>query len=64
MKTRGMGRSIMAGGVVCFIIYMLLTLRGPAVDLHWGNILFYVGITALPLGALLFAFGGITDKRK
>jgi len=54
----------MAGGVVCFIIYMLLTLRGPALDVQWGSILFYVGITALPLGALLFAFGGINDERK
>jgi hypothetical protein len=58
MKTRGMGRSIIAGGVVCLIIYMLLTLRGPApVNVQWGGILFYLGIVALPLGAILFLFG-------
>ena len=57
MKTRGLGRSIMAGGVVCFIMYMLLTLRGPAPNVQWGGILFYVGIVALSLGAVLFLFG-------
>jgi xanthosine utilization system XapX-like protein len=58
MKTRGMGRSIMAAGVVCFIIYMLLTLRGPSpINVQSGGILFYVGIVALPLGAILFLFG-------
>lgn len=58
MKTRGMGRSIMAGGVVCFIIYMLLILRGPApLNVQWGGVLFYAGIVALPLGAVLFLFG-------
>ena len=58
MKTRGMGRSIMAGGVVCFIIYALLNLRGPG-GAHdaLGGILFYVGIVALCLGAILFLFG-------
>lgn len=58
MKTRGMGRSIMAGGVVCFIIYMLLTLSGPVpLNIGLGGILFYVGIVALPLGVVLFLFG-------
>ncbi|MBA2733475.1 MAG: hypothetical protein H0U54_11350 [Acidobacteria bacterium] len=58
MKTRGMGRSIMAGGIVCFILYMLLTLREPApLSVQWGGILFYIGIVALPLGAILFLFG-------
>ena len=57
MRTRGLGRSIMAGGVVCFIIYMLLTLRGPVPNVQWGSILFYVGIVALPLGAVLFMLG-------
>ena len=60
MKTRGMGRSIMAGGVVCLIIYMLLTLRGPApANVQWGGILFYIGIVALPLGAVLFLLGAM-----
>jgi xanthosine utilization system XapX-like protein len=58
MKTRGMGRSIMAGGIVCLIINILLTLRGPAPpNVQWGGLLFYVGIVALPLGAILFLFG-------
>ena len=48
----------MAGGIVCLIIYMLLTLRGPApVNVQWGGLLFYLGIVALPLGAILFLFG-------
>jgi xanthosine utilization system XapX-like protein len=60
MKTRGMGRSIMAAGVVCLIIYMLLTLRGPApLNVQWGGILFYIGVVALPLGAVLFMFGAM-----
>jgi hypothetical protein len=60
MKTRGMGRSIMAGGMVCLIIYMLLTLRGPAANyIEWGRLLFYVGVVALPLGAVLFLFGAM-----
>ena len=60
MKTRGIGRSIMAGGVVCFIIYMLLTLRGPApINVQVGGILFYTGIVALALGAILFMFGAM-----
>jgi Flp pilus assembly protein protease CpaA len=58
MKTRGMGRSIMVGGVVCFIIYALLSLRDPgSINTGLGNILFYVGIVALSLGAILFLFG-------
>lgn len=58
MKTRGMGSSIMAGGVVCFIIIMMLSLRRP-VSLNDGlsSLLFYVGIIALPLGGILFLFG-------
>jgi hypothetical protein len=58
MKTRGMGRSIMAGGIVCLIIYMLISLRGPASNnIEWGSLLFYVGIVALPLGGILLLFG-------
>lgn len=58
MKTRGMGRSIMAGGVVCLIIYMLVTLSGPVpLNVGLGSILFYVGVVALPLGAVLFLTG-------
>lgn len=58
MKTRGMGRSIMAGGIVCLIIYMLLMLRDPTpLNVQSGGILFYAGVVALPLGAILFLFG-------
>ena len=58
MKTRGMGRSIMAGGVVCLITYMLMTQSGPApLNVGLSSILFYVGIVALPLGLVLFLFG-------
>lgn len=58
MKTRGLGRSIMAGGVVCFIIFMMLSL-GRAVSLNdeLGSLLFYIGIVALPLGGILFLLG-------
>jgi uncharacterized integral membrane protein len=60
MKTRGMGRSIMVGGIVCLIIYMLLTLHGQApLNVQWGGILFYIGVVALPLGAILFLFGAM-----
>ena len=48
----------MAGGVVCLIIYVLLMPHGPASpNIQWGGILFYIGIVALPLGAVLFLFG-------
>jgi xanthosine utilization system XapX-like protein len=58
MKTRGMGRSIMAGAIVCFIIYTLLTLSSPVpLNVGLGGILFYIGIVALPLGVVLFLFG-------
>jgi hypothetical protein len=48
----------MAGGVVCLIIYMLLTLSAPvSMNAGLGGILFYVAIVALPLGAVLYMFG-------
>lgn len=54
MKTRGLGRSVMAGGVVCFIIYALLAMRGATPrNVQVGGILFYVGVVAIPLGAIL-----------
>lgn len=58
MKTRGMGRSIMAGGVACFIIFMMLSLGRPvSLNAGLGGLLFYIGIIALPLGGILFLFG-------
>jgi uncharacterized membrane protein YtjA (UPF0391 family) len=62
MKTRGLGRSVMAAGVACIILYILLALRSPfTFDLGGtANILFYTGIVALPLGLILLW----TGKRK
>jgi hypothetical protein len=54
MKTRGMGRSVMAAGVACILLYTLMALRRPfTFDTGAINILFYVGIVALPLGLIL-----------
>jgi xanthosine utilization system XapX-like protein len=54
MRTRGLGRSIMAGGVVCGIIYGLLAMRGASpLNVRVGGILFYVCVVAIPLGAIL-----------
>lgn len=53
MKTRGLGRSIMAGAVVCFFIFILLALSGRSA----GRGLLYTAIVALVLGAILFGFG-------
>ena len=58
MKTRGLGRSVMAAGVACIIFYILLALRRPfTFDAGAANILFYVGIVALPLGLILLWTG-------
>lgn len=55
MRTRGLGRSIMAGGVVCVIIYALLAMNGATpLNVRVGGILFYVGVVAIPLGAILW----------
>jgi hypothetical protein len=58
MKTRGIGRSVMAAGVACIILYILLALRRPLTfDTGAANILFYVGVVALPLGLALLWTG-------
>jgi hypothetical protein len=59
MITRGLGRSVMAAGVACIILYILLALRQPLTfDLSGTvNILFYAGIVALPLGIILLWTG-------
>ena len=58
MKTRGLGRSIMAGGVLCLIIYGLLALQGQSpLGVRVGGILFYVGVVAIPLGIILLWTG-------
>lgn len=58
VKTRGLGRSIMAGGVLCLIIYALLAMRGnDPLNVRVGGILFYVGVVAIPLGVILLWTG-------
>lgn len=60
MKTKGLGRSIMAGGVVCLLIYALLAMRGAApLNVRVGGILFYVGVVAIPFGAILWWMGEV-----
>ena len=65
MKTRGLGRSIMAGGVVCLIIYALLALQGQSpLGVRIGGILFYVGVVAIPLGIILLWTGEMKPQSK
>jgi hypothetical protein len=55
MKTRGLGRSIMAAAVACFFIFILLAMSGR---FQGGrSLLLYVTVVALALGAILFGFG-------
>lgn len=64
MKTRGLGRTVMAAGVACILFYILLALRRPSTfDSGAANILFYVGIVALPLGLMLL-WTGVMKQRK
>ncbi len=63
MKTRGLGRSVMAAGVACIVLYILLALRRPSTfDSGAANILFYVGVVALPLGLILL-WTGVMRRR-
>jgi hypothetical protein len=65
MKTRGLGRSIMAAGVGCILLYLLLALRRPfTFDTGAVNILFYAGIVALPLGLILLWTGEMKRRNK
>jgi uncharacterized membrane protein YtjA (UPF0391 family) len=58
MKTRGLGRLVMAAGMACILLYILLALRRPSTfDAGGANILFYVGVVALPLGLTLLWTG-------
>lgn len=58
MKTRGLGRSIMAGGVVCLIVYALLAMSGATSRItSVGSLLFYLGVVAVPLGVILLWTG-------
>ena len=65
MKTRGLGRSVMAAGVACLLLYILLALRRPfTFDSGTANILFYVGVVALPLGLILLWTGVIKQSNE
>jgi hypothetical protein len=44
----------MAGGIVCFLIYILLSLSGSS---QVARSLLYVSLVAVPLGAILLLFG-------
>ena len=45
MRMRGAGRALIAAGVVCIIIYVLISLYGvSATGLRIGKVLLYVGI--------------------
>lgn len=58
MKTRGLGRTVMAAGAACILLYILLALRRPSTfDSGAASILFYIGVVALPLGLILLWTG-------
>ncbi|MBV9957801.1 MAG: hypothetical protein JO360_05235 [Acidobacteria bacterium] len=51
MRFRGVGRVLMAVGVVCMIVYILIALNGESANaLKVGRALFYVGLCALIAG--------------
>jgi uncharacterized membrane protein len=51
MKLRGAGRSFIAAGVVCIVIYVLVSLyEVSATALRVGNLLLYVGIVIIIIG--------------
>jgi uncharacterized membrane protein YtjA (UPF0391 family) len=53
----------MAAGVACILFYILLALQRPfTFDAGAGNILFYVGVVALPLGLVLL-WTGVMKRR-
>lgn len=48
----------MAAGAACILFYIMLAVRRPSTfDSGAGNILFYVGVVALPLGLILLWTG-------
>lgn len=63
MRTRGPGRSVMAAGMACVLLYILLALRRPfTFEAGAANILFYAGVVALPLGLALL-WTGVLKRR-
>lgn len=65
MKTRSLGRSIMAASAVCIMFYILLALRQgqSTFDVGAGNLLFYAGIVTFPLGVILLLMGEVKHRR-
>ncbi len=54
----------MAVGVVCMIFYILAALNGiSARAMRIGNVLFYVGIVAIPLGIAVHLLRGRAPNR-
>ena len=54
MRFKGAGRALMATGVVCLIIYVLVNLYGlSSTALRVGNILLLVGIVSIVIGIAL-----------
>ncbi|MBA3355369.1 MAG: hypothetical protein H0U18_05390 [Pyrinomonadaceae bacterium] len=54
MRMRGAGRALMATGVVCIILYVLVSLYGlSATGLRIGTLLLYAGIVMIILGVAL-----------
>lgn len=65
MKTRSLGRSIMAAGAVCIMFYILLAIWSHSTfNVGVGNILFYVSIVTLPLGFILLLTGEMKRRRQ
>ena len=65
MKTRGLGRSIMAAGAVCIMFYILLAIWSKSTfNAGVGNILFYVSVVTLPLGFILLMIGEMKRRRQ
>jgi len=51
MKLKGGGRSLMAAGVACIIIYVLVSLYGLSTTaLRIGTVLLYVGVAMIIIG--------------
>jgi uncharacterized membrane protein YtjA (UPF0391 family) len=65
MKTRGLGRSIMAAGAACITFYTLLAIWSVSTfNVGVGNILFYVGVVTVPLGVILLLTGEMKRRRE
>ena len=65
MKTRVLGRSIMAAGAACAMFYTLLMILSVSTfNAGIGNLLFYVGVVTIPLGVILLLTGEMERRRE